>query len=267
MSLRKQLAMMVIGAGVLTAQKEPPKQCEPPPGSVRKILQVQNRRAGGVAQLAKGLGLCVAHDGSRLVAVSGPAAGVQALEESLKRTDASPKEREVEFIGYILLASNESSGTEPVPATLDAVVQQLRSVFPYKSYGLLDTLMARQSGDSYRQVEIRSNLPMLRAATEGNPRGTTGETNFQPMPKALTERNPRGASCEMRFQIGPVPNEAGGRIPFEQLHLVINESDGNAVVITTSFSIRDGQKVVIGKANSARPNQTFFLVASARLVD
>ncbi|MFN0170798.1 MAG: hypothetical protein ACKV22_30635 [Bryobacteraceae bacterium] len=244
MSLRKQLAMMVIGAGVLAAQKEPPKQCEPPPGSVRKILLV-NQPAAHVAELAKGLGLCATHDYSRQVAVSGPAASIHLLEETLKKPPVPTEDRDVEFVGYLLLASTGNPDSEPLPAVLNPVIEQLRPVFPYKSYRLLDILVVRKGGDS-RIGFVSTSLPMLKAAD-------TGQKG--------------GARCDLRFSISPAPSVPGGRIFFQELRLTINDGDGNSLEILTSTSIRDGQKVVIGKANGAKLNQTFFLVASARLVD
>ena len=238
--MNKWIAVLLLAAMPAIAQKK--EGCEPPPNAVRKIIQVQNLQASSVAELGRGLGLCVTYDNvGKLVAVSGAGSGVSMLEETLKRLDTRPRAPQVEFVGYLLRASNaalEEPGTA-VPPALDPVMQQLRSIFPYKSYDLADTMMTRISA--------------------------TGRYGNASLNGRLANRSMYG----LEITVSDVQPPPDGRVTFERIGLQIREEGANqgALNISTSTSIRDGQKVVIGKANSNKLGEAYFFVVTIKLVD
>jgi len=81
----------------------------------------------------------------RLVAVRAPKELMPAVEEALKRLDIpQPVAKNVEITGYLLLVSEESEPTlMPVPASLQGVVTQLKSILPNGNIYLADTVVMR----------------------------------------------------------------------------------------------------------------------------
>jgi hypothetical protein len=219
------------GTAALAADK-----CEAPVNSVRKILQVRYLSPYPVAELAKGLGLCVTADGNAgLVAVSGPATAVKELEDTLKKLDVAKPNKQVELIGYIVVADGDL-GTAP-PPTLAPVIEQLRQTFPFKDYKVLDTIIARMGGG--RETDLSGDLPNA-------PGQKTRPTSY-------------------RFLAG-LRDVASGQVSFNTIMLNLQYAQSR-LSIQTSTSIRDGQTVVIGKATGSGGAEAYFLVLTVRLVD
>src|SRR5262249_34342402 len=93
------------------------------------------------------------------IAVHGPAASLTAVEEVIKRFDVpanAPKN--VELTIYMLLGA-AAGEADSVPAAIRPAVDQLRNVMAYKSYRVIDTLIARgREGDMIHLPGIVSDL-------------------------------------------------------------------------------------------------------------
>jgi hypothetical protein len=56
-------------------------------------------------------------------------------------------------------------------------------------------------------------------------------------------------------------------IRFDSLNLALNLREHTTVTINSSFNIREGQKVVIGKTNPTGADSAIVLVVSAKVVE
>src|ERR1700677_1468266 len=89
-----------------------------------------------------------ADDQMRVLVVSGRPDAVAAIEEMVKKLDvpptAEPTGPNFELTGYLVSGTSQGRADE-VPADLSGVVKQLHSIFPYKSYRVMETLVLRAS--------------------------------------------------------------------------------------------------------------------------
>ena len=107
----------------------------------------------------------------RLVAIRAPKELIPAVEEALKRLDVPlPAAKNVELTGYVLVVSEESDPTlMPVPAVLDAVAAQLKSILPRGNLYLADTVVTRGIVGNSINVNGNTNLSAFLSMREGTP--------------------------------------------------------------------------------------------------
>ena len=184
----------------------------------------------------------------RIIALNGPASSLDALEEAIHRLDVPPPvEKNVELTFHILLASAQPEGTV-VPAELNGVAAQLRSVFGFKSLRVLETSVLR--------------------GREGRPMEANGLT---PTASKLAETAPYGITLK---SVAAIAGEKGATIRLDGLRFSARIPVGTpsaiqfqAVGMNTDLDVREGQKVVVGKASIDAASQSLFLVVTAKVVD
>jgi hypothetical protein len=190
------------------------------------------------------------------IGVRGPAETVSAFVAAVKKLDVPPVHQSIELMVYMLTASGQASQPNSLPKELETVVRQLRSVFSYKEYSLLETALARsRDGDN---VEMNGVLPKL----------------FQQAPE-------KGI---YNFRMGPInvesaPDEKEHIIRVNHLRLNIKvpvltgSIQGNQqfsfrdVGISTDVDVPEGKKVVVGKANLDGSDNALVLVLTAKVVE
>ncbi len=182
---------------------------------------------------------------------------MQMAEEIIKRYDvargAAPTgNRNIELVVYMLLASPKGNAGEAVPADLEPVTKQLKSLFGYSDFRLLDSALIRtregvQVGSNGTAGIIDPDLPNASAPYQLSIRSA----NLIP--------SDRGSAIRLdgfRFGIRvPYPTAPGGGHSFSE------------VGISTELDVREGQKVVIGKAKVANSNSALVLVVTAKAID
>ena len=156
----------------------------------------------------------------RVLSVRAPKEIMPAIEDAIKRLDVPAPRKDAELTVFVLLASDQADASNPVPATLQPVVNQLKNVFAYKSYQLVDTLIMRATG-SPTPVSLKGTLSL--GQTSGYYGFTTRFRFESPDGKAQVLR-----LYEMRFSYQPP----------SQLELVVS----------ADVDIPQGQQVVVGKA-------------------
>lgn len=184
----------------------------------------------------------------KTISVYGTTENVAAAEELIKRFDtpkptARVSNRSVELTLYILVAAPKGTAGEAVPADLEPVVKQLKSTFGYNDFRLLDSAFIRAQEGSL-------------VYTEGNTAAPNPE-----LPAAL-------GSYELRINraIRVTPDERGSRIRLDAFSFRLKVA-GTFVNFNTDVDVREGQKVVIGKARGDASAGAYILVLSARVVD
>jgi hypothetical protein len=194
-----------------------------------------------------------ADDQMRVLVVSGRPDAVAAIEEMVKKLDvpttAEPTGPSFELTGYLVTGANQSR-TDDVPADLTVVVKQLHSLFAYKGYRVMETLVMRASPTTPGHS--------TNASTSGILPGTNSE-------------------YFLAYSAATVPAGPTRSIRLSGLYLNIRtptaERDKEGKVVTRDVGIRtdvdlpEGQKVVVGKSNYSGADDALILVLSVKFVE
>ena len=201
---------------------------------VRKVIPVKYARLEQVFELVKVFdanGIMIGDS----IAVRGRPEAVDAIEAALKKIDVPPPE--VELTAYLIGASSgpPAAAQAPLPVGLEPVVKQLRGVFAYRDYRVMESFVMR-----------------VRSGNGGNNDGTIPDNG------------------SYWFKFGSLTSTAisnGHSIRVNGLHLALNAANhpASSSSIDTDIDIGEGQKVVVGK--TSLPNSAVILVLSARVVD
>ena len=180
--------------------------------------------------------------GLRVLSVRAPKEIMPAIEDAIKRLDVPMPRRDAELTIYVLLASDQVSAA-PVPANLQPVVNQLKNVFSYKGYQLLDTLVARgRDAANPSSTNLSGILPIEHGPAPGPPGNVT--YSFRGTFRIL---NPDGKDTVLRLENMEFQFNVGSNVP---------------LVIKTDVEIPRGQQVVVGKATYN--DRAFILVMNAK---
>lgn len=220
-----------------------------------KLIKLKNTGTDSVVSMLGALGPHsvgrYARVNNHTVILTGPPEAVAMMEALIKQLDAPPAPaRSVEITAYMVLGVTQA-GEANTPADLAPVVKQLREVFPFAGYRLLETMQIR---------------------TE---EGKGGETSgLMPGPSPIPQ-SPVIYQCRFN-RVFVSESTAGRRIQLENLKFgtkvpySTGEGKYNYVDLganVDSVSLREGQKAVIGKAGIGAGKESLFLVLNAKLVD
>jgi hypothetical protein len=174
--------------------------------------------------------------------VRSPGNIMPAIAQVVERFDvAAPRTPSVELTMHVLLASGEER-EDLLPSPLSDVVDQLRGVFPYRSFRLLETAVAR--GVDREQLSIQGVLP-------------------------LQIEGVRHPAYMMRGTLYVTPGTDDARVVrFENFIFQSSVRIGGEqhdIQIMTTIEIAEGQQAVVGKASVA--DNALILVMSTRLID
>jgi hypothetical protein len=241
MKIVKRILLGMAMAGALAAQTSPAPAPAQPPELPRqqRVFVLKYADAQHVASVLGVFGYGINADRElHVVAVSAPAETMTAVEDAIKRLDvptAAPKD--VDLTVYLMVASEETAGGGSLPSELQPVAGELRKIFSYKSFRLLDSILLRtQPG-----VEAIANGVIA-----------SGELkalySFIARPSAVTE------------------DPQGRLIRLDHLHLIVKPSGGGEVGIRTEITVREGQRVVVGKSNMGA-GQSLILVLTAKVTE
>jgi hypothetical protein len=171
-----------------------------------------------------------------VLSVRAPKEILPAIEDAIKRLDVPQPDRVTngELTVFVLMASDQSDPGSNLPASLQPVVAQLKGVLNYRSYQLVETLLARVTNSS-RRLNLGGTLQGVRPVAS-EPVGYTLTAD------QTTVQNPTGKSPTLYL-------------------LNMNFNLGN-INIGTNVEIPQGQQVVVGKASMG--DRAFILVMSAK---
>ncbi|QOY91740.1 hypothetical protein [Paludibaculum fermentans] len=262
------LALTLILAGLVAAQERKWQQ---------KVFDIRNADAQALARLVQGVmrdrDTRVIDNGAlKAISVgSYEANDLQAAEELIKRFDVPRGEsptgapRNIEVVAYMVLAGKTGTVGDAVPAELDGVVKQLKAVFGYSDYRLMDTAVLRvregQTSDSSGNAGmVDPNLPSAPWTYQMKLKATTAQTG------------PKGNVLRIDgFRFGlRIPYVSAGTQSFQSgqgAPIVTPNWNYTEVGFSTDLDIREGQKVVVGKSKVDRSGNAFILVLTAKAVD
>lgn len=230
-------------AGALSAQvaaAPPPAEIlKPGPIFQQRVFMLKYADARNVANVLAVFGYGIKADRDmHVVAVSAPAEAMSAIEDAVKRLDVpTSATKDIDLVVYMVVASEQSAAGGGLPPELQAVTDELKKIFSYKSFRLLDSIVLRTQ-------------PGNRASADGVV-GTTDRTtySFAVVPTTVTE-DPKGRLIRL-----------------DNLNLNVHLQPGDRRTgISTEITVREGQRVVVGKSNMGN-DQALILVVTAKVVD
>lgn len=265
--MKRLLTALFCLAGLASAQTATPPPDAAKPKWIQKVIDVKYADPTLLADL---LGYLTPGDlDPRLNRVK-PQTGLHAIsigtydpsflklaEEIIKRYDvpnaapaAAPQQHGVEIVAHILLAGPKGSSGDALPADLEPVAKQLRSVFGYTDMRLLDSALIR--GREARRSEVTGIL-------SGLAEGSKGSTVYHIVIKNVSLQSAgKGNSIvleDFKFY---------ARVPYEMGQGPYQVTD---VGFDTDLNVLEGQKVVVGKSRMGASNEALILVVSARVVE
>ena len=190
-------------------------------------------------------------EGTHYVALSGPSEDVEIVERFIKKLDVpQPPERNIEVMVYMLLGQHGEGG-EKLPGELAGVAKQLQATFGIKEFRLLETYAGRvregKGADSSGLLSIPSPGPNAPPAIY---QLKLGRCSIHEDGKVRTIR-----LDNVRLG-GRVPYPTNGGTQWQFIETGIN----------TDLDVREGQKIVVGKANIGGKDSLFFVV-TAKVVE
>jgi ethanolamine utilization microcompartment shell protein EutS len=179
----------------------------------------------------------------KVLVLTGPTAAVQTAEAALKQLDLpSAGQKDVDLTVFFVVGRNDNEGSgTAVPQELQSTVAALKQTFPFKNYELLDALALRTRA--------------------GSGASTTGQV---------------ASSRLTTFNVRSVNLEPDGMIRIDGLRAAIRalqnvgQSGGSQYVDVSGVStdvvdVKEGQKLVVGRASMAGPDRALFLVLIAKV--
>ncbi len=146
--MKKLVALMLMLACVMVGQPSEKKWQQ-------KVFDVKNADVGALSNLLRGSMAsrnARVLDNGLLKAISvgsDDASDLATAEELIKRYDVpqgrlpTPGDRNIEVTAFMLLAGKKAIAGDALPAELDGVAKQLKGVFGYSDFRLLDSTVVR----------------------------------------------------------------------------------------------------------------------------
>src|SRR6266851_941077 len=226
--MRRLFWTLVLAAGLAGAQ-EPAK-------IVQKLVDVKYADAGRISRLIQTPGVSMhADDGLHAIVVIGPAEVVAAIEAMVKKLDVPPPN--IEFTVY-LVSGTAQGMADDLPKELVPTAKQLHSLFPYKSYRLLESFGLR--GRDGREGSTSGVLP-----------GTNSNYDFRYRAATVSSGTPRVVhidGLQLRVSTPTGARDKDGRLDYRNAGL------------NTDIDAGEGQKIVVGKSNIGGTEDALILV-------
>jgi hypothetical protein len=188
----------------------------------------------------------------KVITISGDAETLNFMEETIKRFDVPPPStKNVEITAYLLLGEETAAGAK-IPGDLEGVIKQLKGVFPYSTFSLLDTLIIRcRDGKGGKANGI---------APSKSPESYRTAINLQFDAVHLWSKGNQNLIRIDRLQLRE-------DIPFKQTSSTHSDYQFHDAGISTDIDMLEGQKIVVGKSTVDGSNNAVFLVLSAKVME
>jgi len=242
------IAVMGCLGGAVAQEQNPQPPQQKPANLITRTVEVKYADLYQIARtldpIAKANGTIITADSrAKVLLLTGSPEQISGMESLVRRLDTTPApEKNIELTVYLLTASDSSGASQNVPPQLEPALKQLRSIFNYKSYQLLDTIFMRN-----RTLERGSTLGFLSPpeSEAKSPIAIGGNYSFTYSHSYLTH------------------DEKGDLIHLDNVSLQI----GHGSSISTNIDLRPGQMVVVGKSNLGTGGAALIAVVTVRVVD
>ncbi len=234
---------------------------------ITKVVRVQYALPQKIAELIHGgnePAIVRADNILKVIVLEGNPNYVASLEQAIRELDVPAaaltfhKSKNVELIVSVIGGSDKAellSGGQ-IPEAMVPVIKQLRAVFPYKNYQLLSSMLLRSSeGAKAWNNGVMKSMTNLGSYSQPSGYGIGyDEASVSP-----EEGKPIIHLRNFLFKT-TVPISVAGDANVHQYQI----SD---ISIRTDVDLREGQKVVAGKANVDNSDLALFVVLTARLIE
>jgi len=247
----------------------------PPEEAVTKFVNLEHADPERVLELLGPVlppDVTVSHAGRNLntMAVSGPPHQTAPILEAIERLDVpeppEPPKKNIELTVYLLLAVDEAGryADDGVPPLLNDVIEQLREAFAFESFRLWDTFFIRcRDGE---EAEASWMIPGDESGTDSE----LGPTILKVQADAVQlQRHGDGNSVRIdNLIVGAEVPVASGVQTTNEGRRTVSRVSRHDMRLKTAVDVREGQKVVVGKANVAAPSgDALFVVVTAKSAD
>jgi hypothetical protein len=256
------VALALMAAAAAQEKKEAPAVIGSRPGCcVQRIYPVKNADPQALYRLVytnpggQSTPVLRYDDSLRVISIYGTTDEVNSILSNLKQLDVPPapgsaRDRNVELTMWLVAASNEESGGDAVPTALQPALKAVQDTFGYKSFKVLDSGIARsREGVGF---DIGGNAT-------------------PPSPKLLSRAV---ANYQVRCRGTSVD---GNSIRLDDFNLAMqvpfcNDAECRSISmagvrLNSTFDIREGQKVVIGKSKLDGTDKALIVVLSGKVVE
>jgi hypothetical protein len=211
------------------------------------------------AGVLDGIGLVIKRSGDTVV-ITGLPERVDTAEAILKQLDVAPppveQRRDVQLTAYLIIASPSAVQGTPVPKDLDSAISQVSSIFPYKSFNLFDAVVMRMvegEGRDAKRGHVSGALPQGQQTFSAG-----GSYDLSVSSLGLTPATPANLLRLNDFSL--------------QLRILAGvDKDGHdkvqTVMLGTNVDMKEGQKIVVGKANIDGSENALIVILTAKVVD
>ncbi|HEY1497384.1 MAG TPA: hypothetical protein VGF49_22660 [Candidatus Solibacter sp.] len=234
---RMILAALLLAAPLVAQQQKDEK--------ITKMLHLQFTEPRAIVNLISSYNVQIQfNDSMKVMMLNGLPANVAAAEAAIKQLDVAPKT--VELTVYFVVGGDNAAqmaGT-PVPADVRDVITQLKGVFTFKEYKMLDVLTLR-----------------TRTGSDADTSGILNSGN----PPRMSQFSIRNVTVGDDGSIRIDRMHAGLRIPFSRASEP-GKSDYINSGIDQNVDLKEGQKVVVGRSSLEGPEKALFLILTARVV-
>jgi hypothetical protein len=246
--MKKLFSAMLIAlvcAGALLAQDR-----------VQKVVAIKNGNRNGILhtlnELAPTNGMVISTSDNDHLILSGPKETVAAFEEIVKQLDVPPiVKKDVETTVYMIIASAQSASTTPLTPDLDPVVKQLKNIFNYKGFRLLESFVLRSRDGEHG--DTNGFLPPLENLPPGHKISYQFQYNKVSIDGSDTTRVAHFDHLKLGMRV-PIADVGG-----------VTSVDAS---ISTDVDVPEGKKVVVGKTSALEGSDgALILVISAKVVD
>jgi len=215
----------------------------------QEIVHVKNADVDRVAKMVSTFGATVTSDRVLgVISVKGTPETVQAVVAAIKGLDQPPPPQtpqpNIELTVYLLFGAAKEAGPDAIPQDLASTVKQLKSIFPYKSYKVMDTWMTHSRDQ--QTTESSGTLPGSRIAY-----------TFRVQPSIVAGSTPRSVRLgNLRLGLRmPIQIPGAADYQFQDVGL------------STDLDAKEGQKTVVGKSNISGSEDALILVVIPKVVE
>jgi hypothetical protein len=234
--------VILLSAAALSPAQEMQRVTGSPEKMVTKVITLKN--ANNVSSsVLDGIGLIVKRSGD-IVVVTGAPDRVDTAEAILKQLDVplpprpvAPPRKSIQLTAYLIVASRSEVQGTPLPKELASAVNQVASVFPYKSFNLVDAIDLRLTDNTGGY--LNGIVPQ-------------GQQTFPNGGKYMLSVN----------RIALVDGTPDNLLRINKFDLILND-----VKLSTDIDLKEGQKVVVGKANIDGSSNALIVILTAKIVD
>jgi len=251
--MNKLVSVLMLSLAVSSFAQVEKKSDEVEKSCDRKYLQGDrgNRAIQFVSRIMAGRARIEWDPVLRQMVIFGKADHVAHAEELLRKFDVPEvvkPAKTFEFTIYLVGAYVDPARTRggPLPADLDSVVKEMRSAFGYKGFGLLDAIPVSAKNSS-RITEYDGLLPVTAVGASLRHFYRVLIDSPQLLDDGKTVLTP-----EFKFTVD-IPSRSNG-------------AKAGETGIRSDLTVREGQKVVLGKIRLDDGDNAVFLVVTVKIL-